>query len=427
MANTFQTTSKIEKAIAFQWEAFAGFADHLTIRNDELPSSVDNTGYSKLIRRPSRVATTRTSVGVDYNLPGVTQPPVGYGNMVDASFPFTVSARFEANLQTSFEELMFKLDAKDAMDRHITPAIIDMRNQMNLWIAQNIEAAAGNTLITNGTADGYIEGLFKSRQLLTNRAGVVPGQDKSVIFNPAVMPVLGLGAAKIFQAKDADKTYASGEFAPVAGFNIYESPVLATPTYVGFGASAIVSAGQDVAGFLTASWTPTTSIAVTGATASTTFKAGTKFKFVDGTTAKRFVVPTIGTDAGFEATFTLVEDCLSDVAGAVTLKFSEPFIAGGAFQNVNSNLVAGTTKVVLVNTASTVLYPSYAFAKDAVWLGFPEVKVPSGVDKQIKVKVGGFNIALIEDHWPGTLTTTFKLVAFGAIGVAKPEALVAIY
>lgn len=425
--NTFQTTSKIEKAIAFQWEAFAGFADHLMIRNDELPSSVDNTGYSKMIRRPSRVATTRTSVGVDYNLPGVTQPPVGYGNMADASFPFTVSARFEANLQTSFEELMFKLDANDAMDRHITPAIIDMRNQMNLWIAQHIEAAAGNTLITNGTADGYIEGLFKSRQLLTNRAGVVPGQDKSVIFNPAVMPVLGLGAAKIFQAKDADKTYASGEFASVAGFNIYESPVLATPTYVGFGASAIVSAGQDVTGFLTASWTPTTSIAVTGATASTTFKAGTKFKFVDGTTAKRFVVPTIGTDAGFEATFTLVEDCLSDAAGAVTLKFSEPFIAGGAFQNVNSNLVAGTTKVVLVNTASTVLYPSYAFAKDAVWLGFPEVKVPSGVDKQIKVKVGGFNIALIEDHWPGTLTTTFKLVAFGAIGVAKPEALVAIY
>lgn len=81
--------------------AFKGFADHCELHNDELPSSVDNTGYSKLIRRPSRHALHyATGVGADYNLPGVTQPVVAYGAMVDATFPSAITQRFETNLQS---------------------------------------------------------------------------------------------------------------------------------------------------------------------------------------------------------------------------------------------------------------------------------------------------------------------------------------
>lgn len=425
--NTFQTTSKIEKAIAFQWEAFKGFADHCEFHNDELPSSVDNTGYSKLIRRPSRHVAKATGVNADYSLPDVTQPVVGYGAMVDASFPFAITQRFETNLQVSLEDLMFKLEAKDAMDRHITPAIVAHRNKMNAYIAANIEAAAGNTIVTDGTADGYNSGIFKARQLMINRAGIVDGKDKTLLLNTGVLPVLGTGNAKLFHTVDNANQFQTGDFQKIAGFNIFESPTLSTPTYNAIGASAVVSAAQDVSGFLTAAWTPTFQVAVTGATANVTIKAGTKIKFTNGSTDIRWIVPDVNADAGFAATFTVVQDVTFSGAGAGTLTLSEPFIADGNFRNVSANLVAGSTKVVVAVTTGSVITPSYAFAKEAIWLGSPEVKYPKGVDRAISMKLGGFNIALIEDHWAGTLQTITKIVSFLAVGVARPEAICAIY
>lgn len=427
MANTFQTTSKIEKAIAFQWEAFKGFADHCEFHNDELPSSVDRTGYSKLIRRPSRHASTATAVGADFNLPDVTRPVVAYGAMVDASFPFAITQRFETNLQVSLEELMFKLEAKDAMDSHITPAIIEHRNKMNAYIAANIEASAGNTVVTDGSADGYNAGIYKARQLMINRAGIVDGKDKTLLLNTNVLPTLATGNAKLFHTVNNANQFQNGDFEKIAGFNIYESPTLATPTYNAIGASAVVSASQDVDKFDTAAWTPTFEVAITGGTANAVVKAGTKIKFTNGSTDIRWIVPSVGADAGFAATFTVVADVTLSGAGAGTLVLTEPFISGGDFKNVSASLVAGSTKVVVAVTTGSILTPSYAFAKEAIWLGSPSVKYPKGVDRGISMKLGGFNIALIEDHYPGTLQTITKIVSFLAVGIAKPEAITTIY
>lgn len=428
MANTFQTTSKIEKAIAFQWAAFGGFADHLEFHNDELPSAVDNTGYTKMVRRPSRHASTQTAVGADYNLPGVAQPVVSYGSMVDASFPFAITARFETNLQVSFEELLFKLDRNDVMDRHLTPAIVEHQNKQNAYIAATIEAAAGNTITSGGTADGYNSAIWQARQLMINRGGIKAETDKYLLLNTGVMPTLATGNAKLFHTVDSSSQFQKAQFEQIAGFRIEESPTLSTPIYASIGASAVVASAQNITNFLTASWAPTWQVAITGATANVSIAAGAKFKFVNGSTDIRWIVPaSIGTDAGFAATFTVVNAAQADSSGNITLTLSEPFIAGGDFKNVSANLVAGSTKVVNATATSTLLTPSYAFSKDAIWLGSPAVKYPSGVDKGMSMKLGGFNIALIEDHWPGTLQSITKIVSFLAIGVAKPEALTVIY
>lgn len=426
-ANSFKTTSKIERAIAFQWEAFKGFADHCEFHNDELPSSVDRTGYSKLIRRPSRHKSTATAVAADYSLPGVTQPVVAYGAMVDAAFPFAITQRFETNLQVSLEDLMQNLTAQDAMDTHITPAIIEHRNAMNAYIAANIEASVGNTIVTDGSADGINAGIYKARQLMINRAGIVDGKDKTLLLNTGILPTLATGNAKLFHTVNNANQFQNADFEKIAGFNIFESPTLTTPTYNAIGASAVVSASQDVAALDTAAWTPTWNLLVTGGTANAVIKAGTKIKFTNGSTDVRWIVPGVNADAGFAATFTVVADVTLSGAGAGTLVLSEPFVSGGDFKNVSASLVAGSTKVVVAVTTGSLLTPSYAFAKEAIWLGSPKVKYPAGVDKGISMQLGGFNIALIEDHWPGTLQTITKIVSFLAVGVAKPEAITAIY
>jgi hypothetical protein len=428
MANTFATQTKFSKAVAFQWKAFEGFADHATFRNDLLPGAVDNTGYTVNLRRPSRHATTATAVAADYSLPGVTQPVVAYGNMVDVSVPFTILQRFETDLQASIEEMTFKLEAKDVMDRHITPAIIEHRNKINAYIAAYMETAAGNTIVTDGTSDGYVKGLFDASALLTQRAGLYDNSEATVIFNPRVMPVMGLGNAKVYQAAGADKTWSNAKFQPIAGFGMYQSPLLSTPTVTALGAGAVVAASYNVTPLLTAPWTQTWSVDLTGVTNNLLVKAGSKIKFTtSGTDINWCVANSGGTiDAGYVATFTVVSNAQTSADGAVTLTLSEPFIAGGDYKNVVSNLVAGTTAVSLATSAG-LLRPSYAFAKDAVFLGSPAVKIPKGVDDFLNLKVGGFNIAFVDDHWAGTLQSIHKLVSFIAVAVPKPEGIVALY
>jgi len=438
--NTFQTTSKVEKAIAFQWKEFDGFIDHLEFHNDELPGAVDKTGYSKLIPRPSRHAANLkdgllgSKVGADdgqyfedLSLTGVTQPTDGYGSMVDVSFPFQLRYKVVTDLQMSLEDLMFKMDREQAMDQHFTPSIIEHKNKMNLAVAQLIEASAGNTLVTDGSYDGYVEALYKSRQLMVNRAGISAKTEKFALLNTSVLPKIGLAGAKVFQAQGAGDVYGKGEFRPIAGFNLYESPTLATPTYNAIGATAVVAAGYNVAARNIAPWTPTWTVDLTGLTADVVVKAGTKIKFTNGSTDIRWIVPTIGSDAGFAATFTVVKTATASGAGAVTLELSEPLISGGDFRNVDTALVAGSTKVSLAVTAGSILTPSYAFDKSAVWVGSPKVKYPKGVDSAIDIKLGGVNISLIQDHWTGTLQTTTKIISFLAVGISKPEAITCIY
>ncbi len=446
--NTFQTTTKVEKAIAFQWKEFDGFIDHLEFHNDELPGAVDKTGYSKLIPRPSRHTANLkdTLLGgpktgdadgnyvvndgqyfEELSLTGKTQPTDGYGSMVDVSFPFQLRYKVVTNLQMSLEDLMFKMDREQAMDQHFTPAIIEHKNKMNLAVAQLIEASAGNTIVTDGSYDGYVEALYKSRQLMVNRAGISAKTEKFALMNTSVLPKIGLAGAKVFQARGADNIYAKGEFEPIAGFNLFESPALSTPTYNAIGASAVVAAGYDVAARNTAPWTPTWTVDLTGLTADVVVKAGTKIKFTNGSTDIRWIVPTIGSDAGFAATFTVVKTATASGAGAVTLTLSEPLISGGDFKNVDTALVAGSTKVSLAVTAGSILTPSYAFDKSAVWVGSPKVKYPKGVDSAIDLKLGGVNISLIQDHWTGTLQSTTSIISFLAVGISKPEAITCIY
>lgn len=434
--NTFQTTSKVEKAIAFQWKAFDGFIDHLEFHNDELPSAVEKTGYSKLIPRPSRhTARVIDSLGGSKDgandkryfedLSGNALPT--YGLMADVSFPFQLRYKVVTDLQVSLEDLMFKMDREQAMDQHFTPAIIEHKNKMNAAVAQLIEASAGNTIVTDGSYDGYVEALYKSRQLMLNRAGIAPKTEKFALLNTSVLPKIGLAGAKVFQARGADNIYAKGEFEPIAGFSLFESPTLSTPTYNAIGDRAVVSADQNVAKFDSAPWTPTWSLDVTGLTNDVVIKAGTKIKFTNGSTDIRWIVPTVDADAGFSATFTVVSTVQASATGTATLTLSEPFISGGDFKNVDAALVAGTTKVVMAVTAGSILTPSYAFDKSAVWVGSPAVKYPKGVDNAINLKLGGVNISLIEDHYTQSLQTATKIISFLAVGISKPEAITCIY
>lgn len=420
MANAFQKQSLIEKAVAFKWMAAQGFADRLQFRNDLVPGAQKNAGYTTTVRRPSRLQATMGATGVDYNLPGVTSPAVGYSNLNDAVVPVTVEKRFEVNIQASMEELTFELDRDDVVNRFIEPAIVSMRDQINLYISNKIEAFAGNTIITTAsTGDNIIKSLFDAKALMSQRGALTNGTKKSVLFNPNIMPTLGVANAKVFNAPDGAGLWSNAEYAPLAGFDVYESPLLSVPT--------ITSGSYTVAGSQGArptSWTQTWNLTLAGLTSGATIKAGTKIKFTNAGTTIKWANPTIGTDIGYDATFTVAVDKVA-TGTTDTLVVTEPFIPTGDSKNVTADLIPGTTVVTVVNPGTT--RPSYAFANDSIILVSPEVKLPSGLDYSKSMKLGGFNIALIEDHYPGTLQTITKLVCFAGASVVKPEGIVALY
>lgn len=426
MANTFALQSNVVKALATSWKASEGFASRVTFRNDLIPGAVKNTGYGTTIRRASQITATQSATDVDYNLPGVTQPvaPAAYANLVDATLPLTVSQRFEVNIQASMEEMTFKLDKNDVKDRFIDPATVSMQDQINQWVSGLIAATAGQVIdsstSTQATAgDKYMESILKAKTQMIYRKGLVNGQKKTLLLNPSVTPILGMANAKVFNAgSNANDIYNLGEIPNLVGFDVYESPLLDVHKVSALG-SPVVSAVT-----LPTSWTPTFNVSFTGFTNNVVIPAGTKLKFANAGTAVNWAVPFTGSDTGIVATFTVTSTVTASGTGTATLVLSEPAIAEGAFKNITAAIVVGSTASLAIATGTA--RSSYAFANDAIVLVSPEVSIPEGTVNSRNLKLGGFNVGMIEDRWPGTLQNIVKLVCFVGGAVPKPEAIVAI-
>lgn len=433
MANTFSLQSNVVKALATSWKASEGFSSKVTFRNDLIPGAVKNTGYGTTIRRASQVLATQSATDVNYNLPGVTQPvaPAAYADLVDATLPLTVSQRFEVNIQASMEEMTFKLDKNDVKDRFIDPATVSMQEQINLWVSGLIAATCGQVLdsstSTQTTAgDKFMETLLNAKALMTYRKGLQNGQKKTLLINPAVMPKLGMANAKVFNAgSGANDIYDTGIVPNLAGFDIYESPLLDVSTVSALGSPVVTALAFTAPGAtaptatLPTSWVPTFSVSFSGFTANVVIPAGTKLKFANSGTAVNWAAPFTGVDTGFVATFTVTSTVTATAGGLATLVLSEPAIATGAFKNIVTPIAVGSTASLAIATGTA--RSSYAFANDAVVLVSPEVSIPEGTVNSRNLKLGGFNVGMIEDRWPGTLQNIVKLVCFVGGAVPKPE------
>lgn len=426
MANTFTLQSNVVKALATSWKASEGFASKVTFRNDLIPGAVKNTGYGTTIRRASQVVATQSATGVDYSLPGVIQPvaPAAYANLADATLPLTVSQRFEVNIQASMEEMTFKLDKNDVKDRFIDPATVSMQDQINQWVSGLIAATCGqvidsSTSTQTSAGDKFMEAILKAKTQMIYRKGLVNGQKKTLLLNPSVTPILGMANAKVFNAgSNANDIYNMGEVPNLGGFDVYESPLLDVSTVSALG-SPVVSAVT-----LPTSWVPTFTVSFTGFTNNVVIPAGTKLKFANAGTAVNWTVPFTGSDTGIASTFTVTAAVAASGTGTATLVLSEPAIATGDFKNITAAIVVGSTASLAIATGTA--RSSYAFANDAIVLVSPEVSIPEGTVNSKNLKLGGFNIGMIEDRWPGTLQNIVKLVCFVGGAVPKPEGVVAI-
>jgi hypothetical protein len=463
--NSLATQSLVAEWVAYNWEAQEGFADYVDEpEKDFVPKAVNNTGYSVSLRRPSRVETTVTTTNVNYALPGVTQPPVGYSAKIDATLPFTIGTRLEVNLQTSMEELIFKLTKGQDVERHVSSALISLRDKANLILANLIEAGSSATLPVSTTGfaadpSGFMTQLFNAEALLSQRGALPDGKgSKSILFNNTQIYKVGVGNAGTFHADGSGKAWERGEFAPLAGFNVYKSgllPVIAGALAIaGITVQSIPTTGNNSVstqvsptGGLPFSWQQFTDLVLTGFTNNQVIPAGLTIKFANSGVAVNWCNATTFTDTTYAATFKVVSASAgtapggtvgqADVNGKLYVTVTEPIIprtsaswgspytgTNSPFANVTADIVAGTTVSVVIPQTGTSYIPNYVFTDDAIVMYSPEVKIDRGAVYSQNIKVGNWNIALIEDRWPGTFQNITKAVMFLGAAIQKPEGII---
>lgn len=416
--NSFKTQAKVDKALFFAFKEQAGISDRVQNRSDEF-SAQNNLGASISLRRPTEMAATVTSLGNDESLPSNTQPTVGYKTHTEPYIPLTISNRIETNMQYSLEDLTFNLTAEQAYERAIKPAMTRMGDKIQKLIINSLDGVSGQYVAgasgpaTASTGDEWLVAPHEANSIMEARGLVAPAGEKSLIVNPKVAPLLGPKQATIFHAMGADKTYKTGKLGDYAGWEMYSSGLLGPKTIastatVDITAITLPTVWQD--GF-----TFTADVAVADLT------AGTRLKFANSGVAVNCVNMSTKEDAGYAFVAT-VESTVA-VGTGVTVKCREVAIASGDYQNISAAITASST-VSIANGG--VIRPNYAFLNDAIAIASPEVKLPNGV-KGRNINIGGINIAIVEDHWPGTLQSITKLVAFVGVAVPKPEGIVTIY
>jgi hypothetical protein len=416
--NSFKTQSKVDKALYFAFKEQSGIADKIDWRSDEF-SATNNLGASISLRRPTEMQATVTGLGNDESLPSNTQPTVGYKVHTEPFIPLTISSRVETNMQFSLEDLTFNLSAEQAYERAIKPAMTRMVDKINKLIIDSVDGVSGQYVAgasgpaTESTGAEWLVNVHEANSIMEARGLVAPQGQKSLIVNPRVAPRLGPQQATVFNAVGADKTYSSGLLGRYAGYEMYSSGLLGPKTIDGTSTVTITAITLPTV------WAESFSLTATIGTA--TLKAGTRLKFANSGTAVNTVNMSTKLDTGYAFVATVAADVTVGSGKTVVLK--EVAIASGDYQNISAAITTSTT-VTIANAG--IVRPSYAFLNSAIAAASPEVKLPSGT-KGRNVNIDGINIAIVEDHWPGTLQSITKLVAFIGVAVPMPEGVVALY
>lgn len=417
MANSFKSQAKVDKAVYFAFKESAGIADKCDWQTEKF-SATENLGQTVAFRRPNQIIGNVTTIDPRaYDLPG-TMVPANFKSHVEPFVNLTVDTKVEAPLQFSLEDMTFNVDKDEVYERSIKPAIASIRDQINALMINKLDLVTGNSIygasITTGsTGDEWLANTYEANSLLVSRGIPESEMRKSVIMSPKSVSKLAVKQATIFNAPGADDVYRNGMLGKYAGFDFYSSGLLGAKV-------TNATATVDITAItLPTTWQPTFSF--TADVAVATLKAGTKITFANSGTVVNWVHPSTKADTGYAAQFVVQEDVA--VGTGVTVTVAECAVAAGDFQNISAAITASST-VALINGGTT--RPSYAFYDKAIVAASPIIKIPSTSKGRI-INLDGFNLAIIEDHWPGTTQSITKLVGYVGMAVVRPEAVVAMY
>lgn len=429
MANSFAQQNLIKEELAFQFGQYLGPGKYIDWSYTSEFKGEVNAGYTRWLRRPSLYDSTDVGVNGDYNLPNYT---VGsdWQATAEPTFPLTLSHRRQTKLQIGFEELMVRLSHNQFKERHIDGALQTLGAQVQQDLANDLAVLAGQSLGTPGASivgSDYQDRISDARVLLNNRGCPITKRRRFLLNPAAVTKLQKQQFTQYHSGSEIDDQWENGKFGKFSDFEIDDFYVLPTFKVPAVGDSLTYTfpstQGNDQSGNAYAwpltMWYPTFQVTVSGLAVNDPIPAGTQVVW-DGVTWYR---PQVHTDTTTQATFTVAQT-VTPVSGVATLVLREPLIASGPHRNVNIVPVSGTNAFHILGQGA-VTAPSFAFAEDSIVGASPVPPVPDGVKSMI-IKSNGINIALWQDHFPGSNQNITMMLAIYGIA-AIPERIVKVY
>ena len=362
MSNTLLTLDKITRKSLVVLHQKLNFIGNIDRQHE---ASFGNEGKMQgeaiRIRLPNQY-TVRT--GQVWNAPFITE----------ASVSLTVN-RYRG-VDMNFSDQDFALRIEDFTERHIDPAMSVLAAHIEndaMSMFNSVHQAVDNIATPIGTRP-----MGRARKFLTD--ALAPTGDRTCILNSQdnldyIDAVKGL-----FQdSSSVAKQYREGLTGRNAGFDIYESTLIPTPT-TGTAAAlttyTVNGASQVGAGVIIQ-------------TGSTTFAVGDVLTFAGCFRVHPETKQATGDLQQFVVT-------AAYAGGGGTVAISPSIVVTGARQNVSAS-PSNTGAVAKIGPASVVYRPSVAFHRDAFTFATADLPMPGGVDKCSRKMIDGISLRLIRD------------------------------
>jgi len=296
----------------------------------------------------------------------------------------TVSSQKHVGINFTSAELSMQLD--DFADRVLKPRISQLAASIDADVA-NVFASVGNSVGTPGTTPATALVMLQAQQKMNENAA--PMSPRYLTVNPAANAALVNGLSGFFNPADSiSRQFKSG----MMGENVLgHEEVNMSQSIKSFTVGSRTAAGGTTSAAVTTEGA--TTIAITGAGASGTVKAGDVF-----TVAGCFAVnPQTRESTGSLFQFVALADVALNGSGAGTITVAPIYSAAHPLATVLS-LPATSSAVVFMGAASTTYPQNIAYHKDAFTLATADLILPQGVDMASRANHNGISMRIVRQY-----------------------------
>ena len=296
----------------------------------------------------------------------------------------TVSTQKHVGINFTSAELSMQLD--DFADRVLKPRISQLASSIDADVA-NVFASVGNSVGTPGTTPATALVMLQAQQKMNEAAA--PMSPRYLTVSPAANAALVNGLSGFFNPSDSiSRQFKSG----MMGENVlgYEE-VNMSQSIKAFQVGSRTATGGTTSAAVTTEGA--TTIAITGAGASGTIKAGEVFTL----SGRQAVNPQTRESTGSVFQFVALADVTLDGSGAGTITVAPMYSAAHPLANITA-LTTGGTGVTFLGAASTTYPQNIAYHKDAFTLATADLILPQGVDMASRANHNGISMRIVRQY-----------------------------
>ena len=296
----------------------------------------------------------------------------------------TVSTQKHVGINFTSAELSMQLD--DFADRVLKPRISQLASSIDADVA-NVFASVGTSVGTPGTTPATALVMLQAQQKMNEAAA--PMSPRYLTVNPAANAALVNGLSGFFNPSDSiSRQFKSG----MMGENVlgYEE-VNMSQSIKAFQVGSRTATGGTTSAAVTTEGA--TTIAITGAGASGTIKAGEVFTVA----GRQAVNPQTRESTGSLFQFVALADVTLDGSGAGTITVAPMYSAAHPLATITTLPVNGSS-VTFLGAASTTYPQNIAYHKDAFTLATADLILPQGVDMASRANHNGISMRIVRQY-----------------------------